>query len=96
MLQCSVFKQPHLCHCSCQNTELSYVNDHLVEECLVLRKIFQQLIFGHPHVVLTFPNIEFCGTDHLRLEKETLPEEFTGLGDNTMALHHVALQNAKN
>jgi hypothetical protein len=68
------------------------VNDHVVKERLMLWKIFQQLVFGHPHVVLTFPDIEFCGANHLRLEEETLPEAFRGLRDNTMVVHHVELK----
>jgi hypothetical protein len=43
----------------------------------MLRKILQQLVFGHPHMVLALANIELCGPDHLRLEEETLPQAFT-------------------
>jgi hypothetical protein len=53
--KCSLFSESYQL-VDCLNKELSYVNDHLVEEIL-LREIFHQLIFGHPSVILTFSNV---------------------------------------
>lgn len=52
------------------------MNDHLVQEILVLRKIFQQLSFGHPRVVLAPPDVQMRGADHLRLEEEPLLDAY--------------------
>lgn len=52
------------------------MDDHLVQEILVLRKIFQQLGFGHPRVVLASPDVEMRGADHLRLEEEPLLDAY--------------------
>lgn len=46
-------------------TELSNVDDHLVEEILVLRKILQQLVFGYPREVLAFSNMVLRCANHL-------------------------------
>ena len=70
--------------------ELSYVNDHLVEERLVLREILQQLVFGHPHMVLALADVQPRGADHLRLEKETLPEALKGLKDYSIAVYQTS------
>lgn len=47
-------------------------NDHLVEELSFLRKIFHQLILGHPNKIITLPNFQLVRCNHLRLEKELL------------------------
>jgi hypothetical protein len=62
--KCSLFSEIHQL-VDCLNKELSYVNDHLVEEILLLREIFHQLIFGHPSVILTFSNVAIRTADYL-------------------------------
>jgi len=53
--------------------KLTSADDHLVQEFSLLRKVFQQFIFGHPDKIITFSNIKFVGCNNLGFEEEALP-----------------------
>lgn len=57
------------------NLVAELADDHFVKKFSLLRKIVQNFILGHPSKILTLPNFELVGCNHLGLEEESLSNQ---------------------